>query len=685
MSQMDQYCRWYFLSGRKGRVTLATLILAIGLVGCATTLPPDVVPRKSLFEGTFFRPRISPDGTKLAFLGLHDRQMHLFIRDLTTMEDRRVKLDFREIRRGIDTFFWLSDSQHILYMQDNFGDENYNLYFVRYDSDEVKALAPIKGSSVKFLAMSQEKPSELLILSNGRLKTRFDVVHVDLKQETYWPEFENPGDVDDWIVDNNLQIRGIVKDLENDPKLRGQEIRMWSEATRTFEPIRGLPDSFHFNKVLTLSNDRRWLWVISNYKSNFSQVLKIDLAGDSSSSHTQGVSEKLEVAFSDPGFDVRPEQVSFDNTYSSIKFVQTDRERGELIAFGQVKEDVSLLKHKLNSEVSLLSRDGNDNRWVVAPLSDNRPVSFYLFDRGTSTLTSLFDKTQDPVTYPYMSMHPIHVRTRDGLALLAYLTLPKAAYGPSKAYSRIPKYPIPVPMVVLVHGGPVARDSWGFDPEVQWLVNRGYAVLQVNFRGSSGLGYAYRKAGDRELGRKMTYDLIDATNWAIQSGYTFRNTVCIMGGSYGGFAVFSALSQFPNTYKCGISYSGLSDLTSFFDEVRPDWQPHIAEWTEMIAPKPNLMAEAKDRSPLFFADQIKAPLLIIHGINDSRVIRSQSERMYKRLTELKKPVEFREYLETGHALGPSALFRIEEFLHNQLGGFLEEQTIMEGRLEMYGY
>jgi dipeptidyl aminopeptidase/acylaminoacyl peptidase len=336
-----------------------------------------------------------------------------------------------------------------------------------------------------------------------------------------------------------------------------------------------------------------------------------------------------------------------------------------------LQADFDTLGKVRDGDLSIISRDLADNTWIVSYRVDNAPVTTYAYDRASKKATPLFTDRPALEKYDLAQMQPISFTARDGMTIYGYLTLPVGIE------------PRNLPMVLLVHGGPWGRDVWRLDDEVQWLANRGYAVLQINFRGSDGYGKEYLNAGDREWGGKMNDDLIDGKNWAVKQDYADPKQVCIMGWSYGGYATLVGLAFTPDEFVCGVDAVGISNLLTFLKTIPAYWEEQLNPVYKRVVGDVETEQEfLKSRSPLFTADQIKAPLLIAHGANDPRVKQAESDQIVEAMRKSGKPVEYIVFPDEGHHLArPENRLKFyaaaEAFLAKYLGGRAEPPSEKE--------
>lgn len=608
-----------------------------------------LIPRKYLFgnpEKT--GAKISPDGTKLAYLAPDSNNvLNVWVRDLKKGKDKQVTSDKV---RGIRQYAWQYDNSHILYIQDKDGDENNHLYQTDIGTQETKDLTPFDGIKVELVAADSAYPEEMLIGMNRRDPTLFDVFRLNFKTGELTLDTENPGGVIGWVADYHLQVRASQSYTEDGSTLirvRDSRESPWRDFL-TFDPL-------EIGSVESFTADNQSLYVMTSLNANTSRLLKIDIA-----------TGKQELIVEDPEYDLT--SVMLNPTTHALEAVGVERERNEWIIFDpKIQEDYDFLTKELKGPISLASRDLSNQQWIVIAYSDQHPSHYYLYHRPTKGLKFLFTTQPKLENYQLSPMEPITIKARDGLTLHGYLTLPAGMEARN------------LPTVLLVHGGPWVRDSWGLSPLVQWLANRGYAVLQINYRGSTGYGKAFLNAGDREWANKMHDDLLDGKEWMVSEGYADPEKIAIFGGSYGGYATLVALTFTPDAFCCGVDIVGPSNLITLLKTLPPYWIPMKVQMDRRIGNLEKDQDFLKSRSPLFKVDQIKKPLLIGQGANDPRVKQAESDQIVAAMRSKNLPVEYLLFADEGHGFAqPNNRMKFyaaaEEFLAKYLGGRSEPPT-----------
>ncbi len=604
-----------------------------------------LIPRELLFaDPERAAPTISPDGKKIAYLAPHNGRRNVWVQTLGKDDAHAITNDQK---RGISVFFWQQDSQHMLHMQDTGGDENFHLHQTDIVTRESRDLTPFPGVRATPVSFSPEYPDTALVALNKRNKQIFDVHKIDLKTGEVTMDTENPGDIVGWTADNDMKVRAADAFVG-----MGQETRIRSDVSQPWKPFRKWSFDETNGGAVGFSPDNKALWMISSVGANTARLTEIQLADGT---------EK--VVAEDPAFDVSGALTH--PTKNTLEGVSFNKAKTEWIFFDKaIEADYKFLKSKLgDGEVSIGSRSNDDKSWIVNYSSAERPVEYYFYERAGKKLDFLYSARPKLKDYKLAGMKPIQFSARDGLAIHGYLTMP---IGVTKN----------APTVLLVHGGPWARDSYGYSGLVQLLANRGYAVLQVNFRGSTGYGKKFLNAGDREWAGTMHNDLLDAKAWAVKEGYTDPKRVAIMGGSYGGYATLVGLTFTPDEFAAGVDIVGPSNIVTLLKTIPPYWAPMMAMFTKRVGSLEKDEDFLRSRSPLFKAERITKPLLIGQGANDPRVKQTESDQIVKAMRDTKKPVEYVVFPDEGHGFAnPENNLRFfaatENFLAKYLGGRAE--------------
>ena len=613
---------------------------------------PQLIPRSVLFGNPQrAAPRISPDGKTIAYLAPEKGVLNVWVRSVGQTDDRVVTSD---TYRGIRSYFWQPDSSSVIYTQDQGGDENFHVYQTNIQTKETRDLTPFAGARANILEVNPNYPDEILVAINARDKRLFDVYRVNLKTGKAEMDTENPGDVGGWGTDNKMQVRianvttpdgGTESRLRDDAKSPWRTFQKWS-ADET-------------GAVIGFAPDDKSLWVISSINANAARLLQVD-----------PVTNKQTIVAEDKQFDVGAPLIN-PRTHV-LEAVSFDRARRDWVVVDQaVEADFAAIRKIRDADFNITSRDFADKTWIITSTADDGPVYYYAYDRATKHATKLFSLQPELEKYKLAKIQPISYQARDGMTVYGYLTLPVGVA------------PKNLPMVLFVHGDPWARDFWGYSPYVQWLANRGYAVLQINYRGSTGYGKKYLNAGDCEWAGKMHTDLIDGKQWAVKQGYADPKRVGIMGGSYGGYATLVALTFTPEEFACGVDIVGPSNLVTLLKTIPPYWVTGKAMFSKRVG---NLETEEdflKSRSPLFLAEKITKPLLIGQGANDPRVKQAEAEQIVAAMQKANLPVTYVLYSDEGHGFARPANSMhfngiAEEFLAKHLGGRFEPLGEIKG-------
>ena len=632
------------------RVVVAWLVAGSVILLQTTNAPgelPPLIPRDVLFGNPDkLSPKISPDGERLAFLAPDEGVMNVWVRSIGDHDDRPVTKDRH---RGVREYFWAENNEHILYVQDEDGDENWHVYAVNLKTNEVRDLTPFDGVHASVIATEARFPNEILVVINNRNPQLHDVYRANLITGKLTLEAKNKKNFAGWLSDRDFRVRagmtvtsdgGTALLVRDTTKSRWRKLATWdAENSLGSGPIGFTPDG-------------KGLYLISSTGANTSQLRRIDFKTGKET--TLAYDEDADLY----GVVVHP------STYA-IQAVSYLKERLHWqVLDPSIEDDFAAIKRIRRGDFGLINRDHDGETWLVYFMTDDGPTYYYVYDRKTKTAKFLFTHRKAAEGLRLAQMEPIEFQARDGLTLHGYLSTPPGLERRN------------LPMVLKVHGGPWYRDKWGCSAEVQWLTNRGYAVLQVNFRGSKGYGKDFLNAGDREWAGKMQDDLIDGVNWAVNKGIADPNRVAIYGGSYGGYAALVGLTFTPEVFRCGVSIVGPSNLVTWMKTVPPYWKPIEPILFERVGHPVKDAKFLKSRSPLYKVDCICRPLLIAQGANDPRVKKSESQQIVKALKEAGKIVEYIEYPDEGHGFARPEnrldfYAKAEKFLATHLGGRYE--------------
>ena len=552
--------------------------------------------------------------------------------------------------RGIRVFLWAHDGRHLLYLQDTGGDENWRLYDVDVTTMQHRDLTPFEGVQAQILATEKDLPDEVLVGLNRDNPALHDVYRLDLTSGDLVKEVENPGFAG-WVADTKLVTR-VGVGLEPDGSL---VVKVRDGAGGDWRLLLTLPAEDALTSApIAISPDDATMLAISSLDADTGRLVRVDLGSGAEA-----------VIAEDPDADVSGVRVHPDTREPQV--VTWVKERAEYRVLDPALEaDVAAIRALHPGDPDVVAHDHSDMVWLVAFTNDTGPIPDFLYDRQRREGRFLFDHRPELSQYELVPMEPFSFQARDGLTIHGYLDLPPGR-GPGQD----------LPMVLNVHGGPWARDVWGFDPEAQWLANRGYLCVQVNFRGSTGYGKAFVNAGDREWGNAMQNDMTDAVEFAIGQGWADRERVAIYGGSYGGYAALAGVTFTPDLYRCAVDIVGPSNLKTLIETIPPYWQPQIALFHQRVG-NPETDAEFLwSRSPLSRAASIKTPLLIAQGANDPRVKQAESEQIVAALKDAGIDHEYMLFPDEGHGFAkPENRLKFyaaaERFLARHLGGRAED-------------
>ena len=617
------------------------------------TIP--LIPREILFGNPDKASvRLSPDGTQIGYLAPVEGVLNVWVGPASDPATARPVT--HDTDRGIRYFGWAYTNEHILYIQDKGGDENWRLYSVDLKAGEVKDLTPMEGVQARVQQMSHKFPHEILIALNDRDPRFHDIYRLNIRTGEMMLIQENP-EFAGFDTDDEYNVRFATRVT---PDGGGEIVKPAGEGE--WELFIKIPtEDIYTTNPIGFDKSGEVLYMIDSRGRNTGALTAIDLeTGEQTllAEHPQA-----DVG----GLMAHPTE----KTLQAVAF--TYERRKWQILDESIAADLDYLSSVADGDVEIVSRTLDDRHWIVVYLMDNGPVRYYHYDRESRDTRFLFTNRKDLEGMPLASMVPVVIESRDGLKMVSYYTLPVGSDSDADGRPDEPR-----PMVLLVHGGPWARDSWGYHPQHQWLANRDYVVLSVNYRASTGFGKEFTNAGIREWGAKMHDDLIDAVEWAIQAGIADPKRVAIMGGSYGGYATLWGVTHDPETFACGVDIVGPSYLPTLLESIPPYWQPQIELMATRVGDHRTEEGRAflAERSPLTYAVQIERPLLIGQGANDPRVKQAESDQIVQAMRDKSIPVTYVLYPDEGHGFARpenrlSFYAVAEAFLAEWVGGRYE--------------
>ena len=607
-----------------------------------------LVPREVLFGNpTRTSPQISPDGTRLAWLAPRDGVLNVWVSAVGDIDDARCVTDDRD--RGIRMFSWDHSGERLLYVQDTGGDENWHIHGVDLTTGQVRDLTPFDGVQARIVKLSKHHPDTALVGLNRDNPQLHDVYRLDLPSGELVKIVDNPGFVG-FVATDDLQVCAALAPTEDG----GMAILTRTADDAPWQPLHVAgPDDALSTSPLAFDPSGERLLVISSVDANAARLLWIDVATGAQA-----------LVAADDTYDLSDARLHPDT--KAVEAVAFVRERVDWTVLDDaVADDFRELLALDDGDLRIIDHDHDDRTWLVAYDHDDGPVGFWTWDRAARRATRLFTHRPELEDYELATCAPFAFRARDGLEIHGYLTVPP----------RLERRDLPA--VLVVHGGPWARDTWGFVPEAQWLANRGYLVVQVNFRGSTGYGKGFLNAGNREWGRRMHDDLVDAVDHVVGAGLADPARVAIYGGSYGGYAALVGAAFTPEVFACAVDIVGPSNIKTLIESVPPYWAPMIAQFHNRVG-NPETEADLLwERSPLSRVEQIRIPLLIAQGANDPRVKQAESEQIVAALTDKGIDHEYLLFPDEGHGFAkPVNRLRFyaaaEAFLAEHLGGRAED-------------
>ena len=624
------------------RILFIALIIFIAMPsGLALAAIPPLLPMEDFFKNPDTAAfSISPDGTRLAFAKPWEHRMNVYVREIATGNEKRIT---SATERDIAGFFWKGNDR-IVFAQDTGGDENFHVYITDIKGSEARDLTPFEKVRAGILDDLEDDPVHMLIDMNRINPEVFDVYRCNIDTGELELVAKNPGNITGWMTDHDGKLRVAY---ETD----GVNMSFLYRTTEA-EPFRKLlTTSFKetFSPAL-FAYDNKLMYVVSNLSRDKDAIFTFDPEEN----------KTLDLIFEHPEVDVggimhsKKRKIITGVTYTTekrhYKFFDTEREELQK----------AIEEFFPNYEAAVVDMDDDERRVIVRTYSDRTRGNYYLYDRKDNSMSKLAELSPWLKEEQMAPMMPIKFTARDGLKINGYITLPVGVSASN------------LPLVVIPHGGPSARDGWGFDSEAQFLANRGIAVLQVNYRGSTGYGKEFWQAGFKQWGLKMQDDVTDGVLWAVEQGIADKSRLAIYGGSYGGYAALAGAAFTPDLYACAVSYVGPSNIFTLLESIPPYWKPFIDMEYEMIGDPSKDKELLEAVSPVFHAENIKIPLFVAQGANDVRVNKAESDQIVEAVRKTGKDVVYMVKDNEGHGFHNEEnrfdFYRgLEEFFRKHLG------------------
>ena len=612
------------------------IILTFSLFSCVNENAKQkanemVIAKQIPLENFFKNPekssyQISPDGSFYSFMAPYKNRMNIFIQKIG--DSSATQLTFEEAR-DIAGYFWPNNEQ-IVFLKDEAGDENFHLFGVNIDGSNPIGFTDFEGVRAQIIDDLPDQKDFVVIGLNKRNKQVFDPYRLNLKTGEISMLAENPGNIQGWMFDHDGKLRiatAIVDGVNQSILYRESEEDEFKTIITTNFKEGFNPQFFTFDNknIIGSSNLGRDKYAIVDFDPITAKEVKVLYANDDYDVNGVGYSRKRKVITAAYFESWKSERHYFDSTSKAT--------------FEKIQKQLA------GYEIGITGVNKDENILILRTYSDKSLGAYYIYNSEGDKMEKIVDVSPWIDENEMSNQLPIAYQSRDGLKINGYLTLPKG-YNMENAKN--------LPVVINPHGGPWARDSWGFNPEIQFLANRGYAVLQMNFRGSTGYGRKFFEASFKKWGREMQDDITDGTQWLIDKGIADSTRIAIYGGSYGGYATLMGLVKEPKMYAAGVDYVGVSNMFTFMKTIPPYWEPMLEMMYEMVGDVEKDSAMLREVSPVFHVDKIKAPLFIAQGANDPRVNVDESDQMVKAMKEKGIDVEYLVKKDEGHG------FRNEE-------------------------
>lgn len=567
--------------------------------------------------------QLSPDGTYISYMAPYCDRLNVYVRRITDSDAQAVRIT-SETERSVAGYMW-ADNQRLLYMKDTAGDENYQLYGVKRDGSDERAYTAFEGVRTSLIDDLEEVPGYVLIGMNKRNPEVFDPYRLNLETGELTQLADNPGNIQGWMTDHEGRLRvatAIVDGVNTQVLYRDTEEEPFTPVLTT-----------NFRDVVSFMEftpDNREVYAATNLHRDKTVLVRMN----------PRTCEELELLYENPRYDIS--SISYSRKRKKLLSVYCTGHKEPVRHFFDAEEErlrARIKAHFPNQRFGIADTDKAERYYLVYVGGDRTRGAYWMYDAETDKADKIAELAPWINPDEMNAMHAVTYTTRDGLEIEAYLSLPDGL-TPDTAHH--------LPVVVNPHGGPWARDCWGYSSEVQFLCNRGYAVFQMNFRGSTGYGRNFLESSYKQWGLKMQDDITDGVRWLTAEGIADPKRVAIYGGSYGGYATLAGLTFTPDLYACGIDYVGVSNLFTFMNTIPPYWRPMLEMMYEQVGHPERDHDQLAATSPALHADQIKVPLLIAQGANDPRVNKAESDQMVEALRQRGVEVEYMVKDNEGH-------------------------------------
>jgi dipeptidyl aminopeptidase/acylaminoacyl peptidase len=615
---------------------------------CHKSEIPPRIPLEDFFknpENTNYK--ISPNGKYISFLSPWKSRLNVFVTEIG--KDSSTQITFEQ-ERDISGYFWANDTK-ILYLKDEGGNEDFKLYSADIDGKDTKCLTCFEGVRTEIIDDLEDNPDEVIIGLNKRNKEVFDPYRLNIVTGEMTMLAENPGNITSWITDHDGKLRAATS-VEGGVN---QSLLFRDSEDQEFRTV--LTTTWHDNfNPQFFTFDNKMIYATSDIGRDKQEIVVFD-----PSSQTE-----VQVLYKNPDVDVMGLDFSRKRKVLTLAYYVTDKKQQHF--FDNTSQEIfSKLSSQLNGyEVTIAEHNKDEDKFIVRTYSDRSRGAYYLYDVKEAKLTKIAEVSPWLKEEQLAFMKPIEYKSRDGLTIHGYLTLPLGRKAEN------------LPVVINPHGGPWVRDYWGFNPEVQFLANRGYAVLQMNYRGSTGYGKDFWLKSVKQWGKNMQNDISDGVKWLEDQGIADKNRIAIYGGSYGGYATLAGLTFSPDLYACGVDYVGVSNLFTFMNTIPPYWEPMRQMLYELVGDPVKDSSLLASASPVMHADKIQVPLFIAQGANDPRVNKDESDQMVKALKDRGIDVEYMVKDNEGHGFRNEEnrfdFYRaMEKFLAKQIGDSINKK------------